>query len=170
MPDMTRPQATDPLPTELLAEQIGNLLLSGGVLGDVYDYSPQDYEVLYALGHSLYSQRRYGDAVKAFGFLVAHNHLERRYLSAFASSLQMVKNYEEALGYYSMASVMDLSDPLPTFHSAECLVALNRLQQAKKFLDIVVRQCTSQKYEALNVRAHALNELISSAAKEHRNG
>lgn len=163
---MKEKQAKAAVPTELLAEQLGDLLLSGGVLGDVYDYSEQDYEVLYALGHSLYSQCRYDDASKAFGFLVMHNHLERRYLSAFASSLQMTKNYQEALAYYSLASVMDLSDPIPSFHSAECLVALNRTQEAMKFLAIVVRQCENPKNEALKARAEALNELIESANKE----
>ncbi|MEO5672260.1 MAG: SycD/LcrH family type III secretion system chaperone [Ramlibacter sp.] len=147
---------------EKLANQVSELLQAGGTLGDVFDYTEQDYEVLYALGHSLYSQARYHDAVKAFGFLVMHNHLERRFIGALASSLQMVKSYDEAFSYYSLASVMDLADPVPTFHSAECLIALGRVDDARKCLDMVVRQCLQPDQEALKLRAQSLLQLVDS--------
>lgn len=147
-------------PGELTA-QLGELLLAGGTLGDVYDYDEQDYEVLYALGHSLYSQGRYQDAVKAFGFLVLHHHLERRYLSAFAASLQMVKRYEDALCHYSMASVLDLDDPLPTFHSAECLLALGRVDEAHQAMALVLKQVGGEEHAALRERARTLSTLIA---------
>src|SRR5690606_20030859 len=109
---------------ENLPEQIAELLAHGGTLGSVYNYDDTDYEVLYALGHSLYGQTRYQDAMRTFGFLVVHNHMEKRYMNAFAASLQMLKSYKEAIKYYSMASLMDMSDPLPTYHTAECMIAL----------------------------------------------
>ena len=144
-----------------LAEQITDLFMAGGTLGDVYDYSSQDYEVLYALGHSLYSQARYFDAFKVFGFLMAHNHLEPKYIVAFASSLQMLKKFEEALVYYSLASVMDMSDPRPTFHSAECLLALGRTAEAIDGFRMVVKQARDDKYPELKARAQTLLDLVS---------
>ncbi|HZY20505.1 MAG TPA: SycD/LcrH family type III secretion system chaperone [Ramlibacter sp.] len=161
-----KPQAA--VPADRLIEQIGELLMHGGTLGSVYDYTDQDYEVLYALGHSLYSQGRYDDAVKAFGFLCIHNHLERRFVNAFAASLQMVKSYEEALKYYTLASVMDMSDPAPTFHSCECLIALGRIAEAREGLEMVIAQCEGAEHAPLKSRAEALRGLIDSqsAAKE----
>jgi type III secretion system low calcium response chaperone LcrH/SycD len=144
-----------------LAEQISDLLMAGGTLGDVYDYSDQDYEVLYALGHGLYSQARYFDAFKVFGFLVAHNHLEPKYMIAFASSMQMLKKFEDALIYYSLASVMDMSDPRPTFHSAECLLALGRSDEAIEGFNLVVKQTKDEQYPELKARAQTLLDLIS---------
>ena len=147
---------------EKLASQVSELLKAGGTLGDVFDYTEQDYEVLYSLGHSLYSQARYQEAAKAFGFLVMHNHLERRFIGALASSMQMVKSYEQAFSYYSLASVMDLADPVPTFHSAECLIALGRVDDARKCLDMVVRQCLQPDQEALKSRAEALLRVVDA--------
>lgn len=143
-----------------LAEQITELLMSGGTLGSIYEYSEQDYEVLYALGHSLYAQGRYADAVKAFGFLVMHNHLEKRFVNAFASSLQMVKRYEEAVQFYTLASAMDMGDPLPTFHTSECLLALGRVDEAREALGFVIDQSRDEALQPLRERAQALLALL----------
>lgn len=154
-------QATrETIPPQQLAEQITNLLAHGGTLGSVYNYTDEDYELLYSLGHSFYSQGRYLDAVKAFGYLVIHNHLESRFANAYAASLQMIKSYEEALTYYSLVSVMDMSDPAPTFHSAECLLALGRVEEAREALGIVLGQCAEPRHAAMKARAEALRSLI----------
>lgn len=145
---------------EKLAQQIGELITTGGTLGDVYDYSERDYEVLYALGHSLYAQGRYSDAVKAFGFLVMHNHLEKRFMNAFAASLQMAKRYEDAINYYSMASVMDMSDPVPTFHTCECMIALGMTTEAIEGLGMVIGQCDGPERAELKKRAETLLALL----------
>ena len=152
--------ATMTVPTEKLAAQVTDLLLAGGTMGDVYDYSEQDYEVLYALGHSMYTQGRYVDAVKAFGFLVIHNHLERRFVNAYASALQMIKSYEDALSFYSLASVMDIEDPAPTFHSGECLLALGRIDDARQALTFTIRDCKKPAHANLKERAEALLKLL----------
>jgi type III secretion system low calcium response chaperone LcrH/SycD len=151
------------VPHEKLAEQICDLLLNGGTLGDVYDYTEEDYEVMYALGHSLYSQARYSDAMKVFGFLVIHNHLERRFVTAFASSLHMIKAYEEAIKYYSLSSVMDMGDPVPTFHTAECMIAIGMVDDAIQALGMVIKQSGDEPHAALRVRAEALLEMIAKS-------
>ncbi len=148
---------------EKLAAQIGELITTGGTLGDVYDYTEKDYEVLYALGHSLYSQGRYFDAVKAFGFLVMHNHLEKRYVKAFASSLHMTKRYEEAINYYTLASVMDRSDPVPTFHTCECMIALGMTEEAREGLGMVIGQSGGPERAELKARAQALLTMLPAA-------
>lgn len=144
-----------------LPEQIAQLLANGGTLGSVYNYDDTDYEVLYALGHSLYGQTRYEDAMRAFGFLVVHNHMEKRYMNAFAASLQMLKSYKEAIKYYSMASLMDMSDPLPTFHTAECMIALGYAPEAREALQFVVRQSEEQGFAELQSRAQAMLDLMN---------
>ncbi|MBW7899918.1 MAG: SycD/LcrH family type III secretion system chaperone [Rhodocyclaceae bacterium] len=156
------PRPPTPAP---LAEQITELLMNGGTLGAIYDYTEQDYEVLYALGHSLYAQGRYADAVKAFGFLVMHNHLEKRFVGAFASSLQMAGRHAEAVQYYTLASAMDMSDPAPTFHTAECLIALGRLDDAREALGFVVAQSGDAAHQPLRERAQALLALLDRQAQ-----
>ncbi|MEC4720734.1 SycD/LcrH family type III secretion system chaperone [Noviherbaspirillum sp. CPCC 100848] len=154
------------IPAEKLAEQMVELFSNGGTLGDVYDYNSTDYEVVYALGSELYNQGRYSDAMKAFGFLVIHNQWEKRFVNAYAASLQMCKRYEDALQYYSLASVMDMRDPVPTFHTAECMIALGQLLEATQALEIVVNQCREEKDAGLKTRAQAMLDLISAGIQK----
>ena len=149
--------------TASLPEQMLELLSHGTSLGDIMGYSETEYEALYALGHNHYSQERYLDALKCFGFLVAHNTMERRYLSAFACTLQMLKRYREAIQYHSVASVMDLEDPLPTFHTAECFVALEMHQEAREALKLVLAQCDAPQWSELQERSQALLALLPEA-------
>jgi type III secretion system low calcium response chaperone LcrH/SycD len=145
---------------DVLASQVAASLANGGVLGDVLGYSETDYEAVYALGHGLYANARYLDAAKAFGFLVMSNPYERRFVTAYAGSLQMLKQYRDAIAYHSMASVMDLSDPAPTFHTAECLMALGMRTEAAQAFGFVLKQCSRPAQAALKDRAQALLQLM----------
>lgn len=148
--------------TANLPDQIVELFSNGGTLGATQDYDDTDYEALYALGHNLYAQSRYQDAVRIFSFLVLQNHLEPRYMNAYASSLQMAGNYLEAIKVYSIASLMDMSDPLPTFHTAECMLALNMVAEAKEALTFVLRQSKAPEYAELKIRALAMQTLLGT--------
>ena len=152
--------------TPSLSEQALELLSHGTGLGDIMGYSDTEYEALYALGHNHYSQERYADAVKCFGFLVAHNTMEPRYMSAFACTLQMLKRYREAIQYHSVASVMDLEDPLPTFHTAECFMALEMHQEARDALKLVLAQCDKPQWQDLRQRSEALLTLLAETRSD----
>lgn len=154
---------SSPAPQEL-SSQIAELLANGGTLGSVFDYEDQDYEVLYALGHNLYAQARYLDAMRVFGYLVMCDHMEKRFMNAFASSLQMLKSYKDAIKYYSLASVMDMGDPLPTYHTAECMIALGLRQEAREALGYVLRQSGAPQYAELRQRAQATLDLLGGPA------
>lgn len=160
---MTPEQAMQNLP-----QQISELFSQGGTLGFAQNYDDADYEALYTMGHNLYAQARYQDAVRIFSFLVMQNHLEPRYMNAYASSQQMVGNYLEAIKLYSIASLMDMSDPLPTFHTAECMLALNMVTEAQEALAFVLSQSDAPQYAELKARALAMQALLDEAG--HRTG
>lgn len=148
-------------PTQDLPVEALELLSQGGSLGTIFGYTDDEYEALYALGHNHYGQQRYLDAAKCFGFLVANRAVEPRYMAAFASCMQMLGQYQEAIQYYSLASVLDLEDPLPTFHTAECFIALEMPEQAREALALVVAQCLQPSLQELGQRARALLELLA---------
>ncbi|MPM18178.1 hypothetical protein SDC9_64584 [bioreactor metagenome] len=156
---MTAPH-TAALDTDALARQISLIVAGADTFGSLFGYEESDYEVLYALGHSLYSQARYQDAMRIFGFLVVNNQLEKRFFNAFASSLQMLQRHAEAIQYYSMASLLDIDDPLPTFHTAECFIALNCKAEAKEALKFVVEQSTAPSMAEVKTRAQSLLDLL----------
>ena len=136
---------------------------NGNTLGDVMGYEARDYESVYALGHNFYRQARYLDALKSFSFLVMHAPFERRFTNAQAACLQMLKQYENAIAFHSLSSVMDMSDPRPTFHTAECLIALGRMEEAIEALNIVIKQSDAPEFAALKARAQGLLSLWSAA-------
>lgn len=152
--------------TDVLSSQVAEALAYGATLGELRGYTDEECEGVYVLGHRSYANARYLDALKAFGFLVMNNPYERRFVRAYASTLHMLMRYEDAIAYYSMASAMDMRDPVPTFHTAECLLALRMVAEAKQALGFVESQCTQPHQMALKERAMALLKLLSTPSRE----
>lgn len=149
-------------PQDVLIADIAEAFANGYTLGDLFNYNDRDYEAIYALGYGLYSQARYLDALKAFALLTMNKPLERRFVNAHASCLQMLNRHEDAIAFYSMASICDITDPRPTYHTAECLIALGRIEEAGDALRIVTEQCKTAGLDALKTRAEALLELLKT--------
>lgn len=145
------------------AEMAGSLaqhFTNGGTLKDLFQYSNNELEAAYTLGYSLYQQEHYDEALRIFAFLVTNDHLNREYLMAFASCSQMLKKYQEAIEIYTMASIMDMSDPLPTFRTAECMIAVGMIDEAQEALNFVIEQSKSPELMPLRQRAEAILKLL----------
>jgi len=154
---------------EAAGDQALDLLAIGATLKDVKGFSDDQFDALYALGYNLYNQGKYAEAMSAFGFLLMHDQFERKYYKAFGSCQQMLKRYEEAIRNYSMASILDLRDPEPTFHTAECMLAMGLVTEATEALQMVVKQTeTKPDYQAMNQRAKVILDAISNAAEKGR--
>jgi len=68
-----------------------------------------------------------------------------------------------------MASILDLRDPEPTFHTAECMLAMGLVTEATEALQMVVKQTeTKPDYQAMNQRAKVILDAISNAAEKGR--
>lgn len=160
-------QQAPALDLDVIIARVTEAFSNGATLGDLIGYDDDDYEAVYALGHSFYAQARYLDALKAFGFLVMNNPLERRFVNSYASCLQMQKRHEDAIAFYGLASMMEISNPGPIFHTAECLIALGRIPEAVDALGIVVDLCEKPDQEALKTRAQALLDLLKAPQSEN---
>lgn len=143
-----------------IASQLGDCLAKGITLGQLQGLTDAECEALYTLGYQHYIHKRYSEAARVFSLLLMNDHLEQRYAMAFASSLHMSGHYLEAITYYSLASVMDMGDPVPTFHTSECLRAMGHTEDAKEGLRMVIRQCEGEQRAALRGRAQALLDLM----------
>lgn len=147
-------------------ETLAQAITQGTNLATLMDYTDQELEAIYALGHSLYSQEQYSNAVKCFAFLVANVQTDKRYTSALASSLQMLKRYEEAMQYHCMATLMDVEDPLPLFHTAECFINLGQIQEAQEALQEILRGYPEDAWTEVRERSAILLQLISQPSDE----
>jgi type III secretion system low calcium response chaperone LcrH/SycD len=156
--------ANPPLPAASFDEVTRQLLHhigTGGRLGDMMGFEERELEIMYALGHTMYTQRRFADAAQVFGFLLAHDHTERRYMKALAASLQMGEDYAGAIQLHTLANFMDMTDPEPALRLCECLIGLDRRHEAAEGLAMVIGLCEDDTRAPLRARAQALLDLLA---------
>ena len=60
-----------------------------------------------------------------------------------------------------LRKLMTLDDPAPLYHSAECLVALERLPEAAEALELAVSLCADGSHDTLKARASALLQALA---------
>jgi type III secretion system low calcium response chaperone LcrH/SycD len=120
---------------QLLDALARHLLEESGTVGQIHGIGPDELEALYAFAHSLYNQARWPEALSAFNFLSIQDHLDRRHHMGRGACLQMLRRHEEALRAYSLAFLLEMTDPVVSFHIGECLIALGRREDAQVALD-----------------------------------
>ena len=98
----------------------------------------KDLDALYLLAYNLYSEKKYQKAAQIFEAIAFYNHFDRRGWIGTAACYQMLGRYNNAIMSYSFASLIDIQDPLPIFHSIECYVALKRYSEALSALDALL--------------------------------
>jgi type III secretion system low calcium response chaperone LcrH/SycD len=145
------------------AQEVADFLFAGGTVADMYGIDRKELEPLYALGHNLYNQARWSEALKVFSFLSYHSHLERRFHVARGACQQMLKNYEEALAAYGAAYVLDATDPSVSLHIAECLIGLGKKEEARGALENVAELTANQpSFAQIAKHGAALSALIGN--------
>jgi type III secretion system low calcium response chaperone LcrH/SycD len=162
-PDADAPGSPD---GSVLWDRVVGHLMQGGTLGEVRGLTPQHYEAMYFIGHNLYGQSKFKEAATVFAFLAMNNPYDRRFAQALGSCKQMLGEFEQAITWYSAASVFDMTDPLPTFHTAECLAALGQLGDARDALDIVIKHCRTDRHDAVKTRATAMLDIVERALRD----
>lgn len=143
-----------------LFPRLFEVLATGGTLGQACGMTSEDFEGLYAVGYGLYQQGRYADAFRIFGLLVTQNHLEPRFLMAFAGCHQKLGHYQAAIDTYSIASLLDLDDPKPTLRTCECLIAMGRLGEALDGLELLLADCKPGRHDGIQRKAEGLIALL----------
>lgn len=144
------------------ADQLMQYLSAGGTLAELFGTPREHMEALYCHAYRLYRNGSYDQAMQAFSLLLERDQFERRYYSGFAACLQMSQRPADALKYHGMASMLDLTDPLPVFCSAQCLLALGRSADALTALEMVEKLAASQpQHLELASRAAALRQLLN---------
>jgi len=156
------------------SEQAVGLLLQhladGGTLGDLRGLEDKHYEALYSIGHNQYQLGQYDKAIEMFQFLVLMNPWDRRFPMALGSAYQMTQRYDKALGYYTMAVSLNMMDPIPMFHSAECMAALGHYEEAVEALQFVIRNSTTAEHEPYKQRAQGILPLVQQQVATQRDG
>lgn len=137
-----------------LFSDFSSTVRQGGTVKNLVGITADECEALYTVGHNLYEQGRYNQAFKVFSMLVICDHLNDKYFMALAKTSQMLELYDAALQNYTTVAVMRLDDPAPFFHSAECLIALSRMEEAQEALELIldIPDCTDENNYTLRAR------------------
>jgi type III secretion system low calcium response chaperone LcrH/SycD len=121
---------------------------------------------VHAIAYNLYTQGRFAEAERYFGFLSFYRPLDCRYLVSIGSCRQMQKNFSGAIESYSLATLLEPENPEPSLHVAECLLGLGEAEAARETLHMVANLCRLKGGHAdVAARAEALQSLLGQ--KKH---
>ncbi len=126
-----------------------------------------EMEAVYSVGFNMYRTGRYDDAEKIFRFLVLFDHLEPKYWLGVGAVQQVRKDYAGAISSYGYASFLDLSNPKPQYHAAECFLALGDKANAASALVALDQYCPPESTEIgreYRAKAAELRKLIGEEA------
>ncbi|MFH0228909.1 SycD/LcrH family type III secretion system chaperone VcrH [Vibrio diabolicus] len=156
---MTKTNATDP--SQMQAEELLSFLEEGGTLKMLHDVSQDTIEHIYAVGYNFFQSGKIEQAAKVFQLLSMLDHYQARFFIGLGAARQELGEYLQAIDAYSYAALVDVNDPRPPFHSAECHLKLEQLTEAESgFYCAKEMSAGKSQYADLHERAGIMLEAV----------
>ncbi|EGR0147769.1 SycD/LcrH family type III secretion system chaperone VcrH [Vibrio alginolyticus] len=156
---MTKTNATDP--SQMQAEELLSFLEEGGTLKMLHDVSQDTIEHIYAVGYNFFQSGKIEQAAKVFQLLSMLDHYQARFFIGLGAARQELGEYLQAIDAYSYAALVDVNDPRPPFHSAECHLKLEQLTEAESgFYSAKEMSAGKSQYAVLHERAGIMLEAV----------
>ncbi|EJA3097339.1 SycD/LcrH family type III secretion system chaperone VcrH [Vibrio parahaemolyticus] len=156
---MTKTNATDP--SQMQAEEQLSFLEEGGTLKMLHDVSADTIEHIYAVGYNFFQSGKIEQAAKVFQLLSMLDHYQARFFIGLGAARQELGEYLQAIDAYSYAALVDINDPRPPFHSAECHLKLEQLTEAESgFYSAKEMSAGKSQYADLHQRAGIMLEAV----------
>ncbi|EJG0660493.1 SycD/LcrH family type III secretion system chaperone VcrH [Vibrio parahaemolyticus] len=156
---MTKTNATDP--SQMQAEDLLSFLEEGGTLKMLHDVSADTIEHIYAVGYNFFQSGKIEQAAKVFQLLSMLDHYQARFFIGLGAARQELGEYLQAIDAYSYAALVDINDPRPPFHSAECHLKLEQLTEAESgFYSAKEMSAGKSQYADLHQRAGIMLEAV----------
>ncbi|MCR9933081.1 SycD/LcrH family type III secretion system chaperone VcrH [Vibrio antiquarius] len=156
---MTKTNATDP--SQMQAEELLSFLEEGGTLKMLHDVSQDTIEHIYAVGYNFFQSGKIEKAAKVFQLLSMLDHYQARFFIGLGAARQELGEYLQAIDAYSYAALVDVNDPRPPFHSAECHLKLEQLTEAESgFYSAKEMSAGKSQYADLHERAGIMLEAV----------
>ena len=136
--------------------------LDGATIKELKGITNAEMEAVYSLAFNFYRTGRFEDAEKLFNFLALYDHLNPKYWMGVGAVRQVRKDFSGAVQAYGYASFLDLSNPKPQFHAAECFLAVGDKRNAASSLEALEEFCPKETELGREYRAKAaeLRKLI----------
>lgn len=148
---------------DAILEAAGSFVENNATLKELQGITNAELEAVYSLAFGYYQTGKYDEAGKLFQFLVLFDHLNPKFWLGVGAVQQIRKDYKAAIQSYCYASFLDLSNPKPQLHAAECYVALGDKENALSALAALDQYCpkdtdTGRAYRA---KAEELKKLVA---------
>lgn len=152
--------------TENKIAEAAKAFAKGATMKEVKGVTNDELEAVYSLGFGYYRTGKFADAQKLFEFLVLFDHLNAKYWFALGAVQQAQKDWQKAIASYGYSSFLDLENPKPQFHAAECYLALGDKDNAASAIMALEQYCPAgtdlgREYRA---KAAALRKTIGEEA------
>jgi len=136
-------------------------------LQDAFGLSQDLMEMMYAQAYQCYSNGQYEKANHIFRTLIFLNKFETKYYLGLAATYHSMKEFENAIYIYISWALLDIYNPLPFYHAADCSLKMDNKIGAFLFLNQVIRRCLDKKeYEQLKHRAATMRDSIKKEINE----
>ena len=152
--------------TEKIAEGVKSLIEKGSTLKQLKGVSNEELEAVYSLAFGYYRTGKYDEASKLFQFLVLFDHLNAKFWFGLGAVQQALKDYQGAVSSYGYCSFLNLENPKPQYHAAECFLAIGDKRNAASSLEALNEYCPENTDVGREYRAKAakLREMIGQEA------
>ena len=148
--------------TDKLAEGIKSLVRDNATLKQAKGVTNGELEAVYSLAFGYYRTGKYDEALKLFQFLVLFDHLNAKFWFGLGATQQAIKDYQGAVASYGYCSFLNLENPKPQFHAAECFLAIGDKRNAASALEALNEYCPANTDVGREYRAKAakLREVV----------
>ena len=141
--------------TAKIAEHINALMKDNATLKQIKGVSNAELEAVYSLAFGYYKTGKYEEAHKLFQFLVLFDHLNKKFWFGLGAVQQVMKDYQGAVASYGYCSFLDLTNPKPQLHAAECFLALGDKKNAASSICALEQYCPKDTELGREYRAKA---------------
>ena len=152
--------------TEAEIAEAAKKFLDGATLKELKGISNDEMEAVYSLAFNYYRTGKFDEAEQLFNFLALFDHLNPKFWMGVGAVRQVKKDFPGAVQAYGYASFLDLNNPKPQLHAAECFLAMGDKRNAASSLEALDRFCPKDTDVGREYRAKAaeLRKLVGDEA------
>ena len=149
-----------------IAERVKAIIKDNATLKQLKGVTNAELEAVYSLAFGYYQTGKFNEALKLFQFLVLFDHLNAKFWFGLGAVQQAMKDYQGAVSSYGYCSFLNLENPKPQLHAAECFLALGDKRSAASALEALNEYCPKDTDIGREYRAKAakLRELVGEEA------
>lgn len=127
-------------------------------------------EGIYGQAYRLYNTGKYKEAAQIFRLLLMINATEPKYAMGLAACFHMKKEFQNALGAYSLVTVLDPNSPVSFYHTADCYMQIGDPVSAIIALEsAVARSGEKPEFKTLKDRATMMIESLKKDVAKAQN-